>query len=192
MRISVNDIIMWIMAIGFVIGGLDYMAGDRMGLGRSSKRALIFWSSYVEHGGPHVPGAGIFPRASRRSCTGQEPEPMIRHGGQRYRHQYGWPCPGHGADGKPPDRCILRHRRLFHAVPPSPLLFPRGYLSLRKRPFLFCQSGLMLGLITVPVGCFAGAQVMGISVQGDTHQRDSGAGCWRRCSSWGCISSRNG
>ena len=38
MRISVNDIIMWIMAIGFVIGGLDYMAGDRMGLGKRVQR----------------------------------------------------------------------------------------------------------------------------------------------------------
>ena len=45
MQMSANDIIMWIMAAGFVIGGVDYMAGDRLGLGKKFREGIDFFGA---------------------------------------------------------------------------------------------------------------------------------------------------
>lgn len=125
MRISVNDIIMWIMAIGFVIGGLDYMAGDRMGLGKKFKEGIDFL------GAATLSMAGLMclvPEFSEgikailhRTGTGAIDPAMAAS-------VIGINMGGHGADGKPPDRCILRHRRLFHAGCHHHLYYSHGVI----------------------------------------------------------------
>ena len=168
MRISVNDIIMWIMAIGFVIGGLDYMAGDRMGLGKKFKEGIDFLgAATLSMAGLmclvpefsegikailHRTGTGAIDPAMAASVIG------INMGGHALAME------------------LMESRQIgvFCGIVVCSMLgatitftIPTGLSIIEKKDRSYFAKGLMLGLITVPVG-------------------------WRRCSSWGCISSRNG
>ena len=166
MQISVNDIIRWIMAIGFVIGGLDYMAGDRMGLGKKFKEGIDFLgAATLSMAGLmclvpefsegikailHRTGTGAIDPAMAASVIG------INMGGHALAME------------------LMESRQIgvFCGIVVCSMLgatitftIPTGLSIIEKKDRSYFAKGLMLGLITVPVGCFAGAQVMGISVR---------------------------
>ncbi len=166
MQMSANDIIMWIMAAGFVIGGVDYMAGDRLGLGKKFREGIDFFgAAALSMAGLmclvpefsegikailHRTGTGAIDPAMAASVIG------INMGGHALAmelmesRQIGVFC---GIVV-----CSMLGATITFTIPTG-----LGIIEKEDRPYF--AKGLMLGLITVPAGCFVGARVMGISVR---------------------------
>lgn len=58
-----NTLIMWVMACGAVLGGLDRILGNRFGLGKRFEEGFeLLGATGSFHGRNHLPGAPSDPR----------------------------------------------------------------------------------------------------------------------------------
>lgn len=163
---SFNDIFMWFVSAGVVIGGVDYLLGNRLGLGQKFKEGFdcIAPMSLSMTGliviAPAVARimAAVIGPAFR--LVGTDP---AMFGAFFSSNLGGYDLAVTLAD----DREIGLFGGLIAATllgGPVSYLIPMGYGIIKEEDREYFIKGLLLGMIPVPVGCVVGGMMMGLSV----------------------------
>ena len=76
---SINEIIIGLMAVFLVLGALDRIAGNRFGLGERFEEGIQAMGALALAAG----GGGALRRPGRRPRHARRPQPGKRHGGRR-------------------------------------------------------------------------------------------------------------
>jgi len=158
---DVNKIIMAIMAVGFVIGGLDKIAGNKFGLGAKFEEGIQFLAVYTFSMAGLLSLVPVLSEGFRKlfAATGTG---MIDPG-----FVGGIVGIGVGGFGLSMELAQTPLLGKFAGIIVGSMLgatltftIPVGYALIKKEDRDYFSKGLMLGLIPIPVGCFAAGCMM--------------------------------
>ena len=158
---DVNKIIMTIMAIGFVIGGIDKIAGNKLGLGSRFEEGIRFLAVYTFSMAGILCLVPVLSEGFRKlfAITGTGIVDPGFVGGI-----VGIGVGGFGLSMELAKTSLLGK---FSGIIVGSMLgatltftIPVGYTLIKKEDRDYFSRGLMLGLIPIPVGCFTAGCMM--------------------------------